>query len=51
MLARAFDLKTVAEGVEDEDTLEMLRALGIEFAQGYHIARPSLVADGLTRRG
>ncbi|MCW2969585.1 MAG: hypothetical protein JWO23_712 [Solirubrobacterales bacterium] len=47
MLARAFDLKTVAEGVEDEDTLQMLRALGIEFAQGYHIARPSLVADGL----
>jgi PAS domain S-box-containing protein len=51
MLARAFDLKTVAEGVEDEETLEMLRALGIEFAQGYHIARPTQVADRLTRPG
>lgn len=33
-------LKTVAEGVEDADTFEMLRALGVDFAQGYYIGRP-----------
>jgi EAL domain-containing protein (putative c-di-GMP-specific phosphodiesterase class I) len=41
-LARAFDLKTVAEGVEDAATLDMLRELGVEYAQGYHIARPAV---------
>lgn len=45
-LARAFDLKTVAEGVEDAATLALLRELGVEFAQGYHIARPQ-PADSL----
>jgi EAL domain-containing protein (putative c-di-GMP-specific phosphodiesterase class I) len=39
-LAQAFGLQTVAEGVEDAATLELLRKLGVDFAQGYHIARP-----------
>jgi PAS domain S-box-containing protein len=41
-LAHAFALKTVAEGVEDAQTLALLRELGVEFAQGYHIAMPAL---------
>jgi PAS domain S-box-containing protein len=40
-LARAFDLQTVGEGVEDSETLELLRELDVDFAQGYHIARPA----------
>ena len=40
-LARAFDLQTVAEGVEDERTLNTVRALGVDMAQGFHIARPA----------
>jgi len=40
-LSRAFGLRTVAEGVEDEPTLGLLRELGVDFAQGYHIARPA----------
>ncbi|MBJ7329725.1 MAG: EAL domain-containing protein [Solirubrobacteraceae bacterium] len=40
-LARGVRLKTVAEGVEDEQTLEQLRALGVDFAQGYLFARPA----------
>jgi diguanylate cyclase (GGDEF)-like protein/PAS domain S-box-containing protein len=40
-LAHDFDLETVAEGVEDPATLELLRELGVDFAQGYHIARPA----------
>jgi EAL domain-containing protein (putative c-di-GMP-specific phosphodiesterase class I) len=30
----------VAEGVEDAATLDLLKALGCDMAQGYHIARP-----------
>lgn len=40
-LARGFGLRTVAEGVEDPDTLELLVALGVDFAQGYHLGRPA----------
>ena len=40
-LARGFGLTTVGEGVEDEDTLELLRTLGVDRAQGFHIGRPA----------
>jgi EAL domain-containing protein (putative c-di-GMP-specific phosphodiesterase class I) len=40
-LARAFGLQTVAEGVEDAAALEVVGQLGVDFAQGYHIARPA----------
>jgi PAS domain S-box-containing protein len=40
-LARAFGLKTIAEGVEDQPTLEVLRGLGVDFAQGYLLGRPA----------
>ena len=39
-LARAFGLETIAEGVEDEETLEHLRLEGVDYAQGFHIGRP-----------
>jgi PAS domain S-box-containing protein len=44
-LARGFCLKTVAEGVEDAETLALLQTLGVDFAQGYHIARPGPLDD------
>jgi len=44
-LARGFNLKTVAEGVEDAETLALLAELGVDLAQGYHIARPGPIAD------
>lgn len=40
-LALGFDMQTVAEGVEDAETLTLLRELGVDRAQGYHIARPA----------
>jgi PAS domain S-box-containing protein len=46
-LARGFDLKIVAEGVEDARTLEMLRAYGVDYAQGYHIGRPAPLTETL----
>ncbi len=40
-LARAFNVRTVAEGIEDEATLECVRAAGVDFAQGFHLGRPA----------
>ncbi len=39
-LAKTFNLGIVAEGVEDAATAERLRALGVDFLQGYHFAHP-----------
>lgn len=39
-LARDLGQKTVAEGVEDEQSRTMLRDLGVDYAQGYAIGRP-----------
>jgi len=40
-LAKELKIKTVAEFVEDAEILAAVSALGIDFAQGYHISRPS----------
>jgi len=39
-LARSLDFRIVAEQIEDPATLEILRSLGIDYAQGYAIGRP-----------
>jgi diguanylate cyclase (GGDEF)-like protein len=39
-MARALDLRVIAEGVETDDEWESLVALGCEAAQGYALARP-----------
>jgi len=44
-LARAFGLKTIAEGIEDEQALTLLRAEGVDFAQGFHLGRPEPIGD------
>ena len=33
-------LKTIAEFVESSDTLEALKGMGVDYAQGYHLGRP-----------
>jgi PAS domain S-box-containing protein len=40
-LAHNFHLQTIAEGVEDAQTLALLCTLGVDFSQGFHIARPA----------
>ncbi len=47
-LARGFGLQTVAEGVEDVETLTLLKTLGVDYAQGYYIARPGPLEDAFT---
>ena len=44
-LAHDLGLEVVAEGVEDQSAQDVLQALGCEFIQGYHIARPMPPAD------
>jgi EAL domain-containing protein (putative c-di-GMP-specific phosphodiesterase class I) len=46
-LAHNLGLQLVAEGVEDQETLELLAALGCDLVQGYHLARP-MPADELS---
>jgi diguanylate cyclase (GGDEF)-like protein/PAS domain S-box-containing protein len=41
----AMGIETIAERVETKKVLEKLGALGVEFAQGYYIARPTSVAS------
>lgn len=43
--AKALNKKTIAEFVEDEATLIKLDELGVDFAQGYHIAKPMNIEE------
>jgi EAL domain-containing protein (putative c-di-GMP-specific phosphodiesterase class I) len=45
-LARGLDKKTIAEGVESEAVLALLRSFGVDYAQGFHLGRPEPVAAG-----
>lgn len=44
-IAHAFGYKIVAEGVETTEQLELVRTLGIDYAQGYLFGRPATAAD------
>jgi diguanylate cyclase (GGDEF)-like protein len=46
-LGHQLGLAVVAEGVEDAQTLERLRALGCEHAQGFHVSKPLPPAEFL----
>jgi diguanylate cyclase (GGDEF)-like protein len=53
-MAHALRLRTVAEGVGDEATVGMLRGMGCDLGQGWHIARPmpaSRITDVLLGTG
>ena len=39
-LAHAFGLQVVAEGVEDQATMDELRTMNCDFAQGHHLTPP-----------
>jgi len=44
-LGHAMGLKVVAEGVEDQETLDRLLGLGCDLAQGFHVCPPIVAAD------
>jgi PAS domain S-box-containing protein len=43
-IAKGLSKQTIAEGVEDEETLSLLRDFGVDFAQGYFFGRPGPLA-------
>jgi PAS domain S-box-containing protein len=44
-IARQLRQHTIAEGVEDQDTLRLLRKYRVDFAQGYYIGRPQPLVE------
>ena len=45
-LARAASVATIAERVEDANTMAVLWQLGVEFVQGYFVSTPEEVVLG-----
>jgi ammonium transporter, Amt family len=44
-IARVMGLGTIAEFVENAQVLAVLREIGVDYAQGYHLARPRPLAE------
>lgn len=49
-IGRAFGLHIIAESVEDELTLDMLREIGVDYVQGFHISPPHPAPVAPTQR-
>jgi len=47
-VARTLGIKTVAEYVENADTLASLASIGVDYAQGFHIHKPEPLSDLFT---
>jgi EAL domain-containing protein (putative c-di-GMP-specific phosphodiesterase class I) len=44
-MARAMQIRSVADGIDDAGTVEMLRALGCDEIQGQHVSPPLKARD------
>jgi diguanylate cyclase (GGDEF)-like protein/PAS domain S-box-containing protein len=42
-MAQGLGIKTVAESVSDEETIQLLRSHGVDYAQGFHVGPPAPV--------
>ena len=43
-ICRELDIAVLAEGIETEAELTVLRAAGVSLMQGYHLARPAIAS-------
>ena len=50
-LAARFEVLTVAEGVEDDETLALLRNFGVDRVQGYLLGRPAPIQHPANTEG
>ena len=50
-VSRIMGVKTVAEWVENEDTAQALRRIGIDYAQGYFFGRPGTIEEWAEKCG
>ncbi|MBX6395717.1 MAG: EAL domain-containing protein [Alicyclobacillaceae bacterium] len=46
---RELGIQTIAEFVEDEETMNVLRSYGVDYAQGFHVGRPRPIAEIIER--
>lgn len=44
-MAKSFNLKSIAEGVENDEVLNLLHEFGCDEVQGYHFAKPMIVEE------
>ncbi len=44
-MSRGLRMRTTAEYIEDAATLKLVKDLGVDFAQGYHVGRPGPARD------
>ena len=44
-IARVMKIETVAEYVQDEETVAVLREIGVDWAQGFHIGEPARLTE------
>ena len=49
-LAHGFGQKTVAEGIEDPDTITLLTAMKVDYGQGFALGRPAPLHESLLHR-
>jgi FOG: EAL domain len=45
-IARGLGKKTIAEYVEEPSTVGLLRELGVDMAQGFHLGKPVALSEG-----
>jgi len=50
-MAKSLNMKTVAEGVETQEQLDSLQALGCDFVQGYLFSKPQSCVAGEIKNG
>jgi EAL domain-containing protein (putative c-di-GMP-specific phosphodiesterase class I) len=50
-IAEGMKIRTVAEFVTDESTLQLVKGAGVHYAQGYHIGRPAPMREVLGTAG
>jgi diguanylate cyclase (GGDEF)-like protein/PAS domain S-box-containing protein len=50
-VCQGLGIKTIAEFVGDQRTMDMVRDLGVDFAQGYYLGRPEPVSSLRTAKG
>jgi len=48
-VARKMGIKTIAEFVENEEVLEVVKDLGIDYAQGYYLGKPEPLEEKLKK--
>ena len=46
-VAQDLGLKTIAEYVGDDNTIDLLRSYGVDYGQGYHIGQPQPIEKSL----